>query len=156
MSQGYISSVSFRLFTRWEGNEPLYLFTVSNNFLSEEILRRYPIMPERDTTTWQTINTLSYKIPIFIGNYLGFGMQDSGNTNKIYAIKNKGLAGVLAGNIHNYTTHISLNFTEYFGGVAFSYIVFQNGKKIFDKDLFVMYCCFYLAETNAMTPPFVG
>ncbi|CAF4933967.1 unnamed protein product, partial [Rotaria sp. Silwood2] len=41
--QGYVVSVSLRLFTSWKGDDPLYLFAISSYLLNHQIEHRYPL-----------------------------------------------------------------------------------------------------------------
>ncbi|CAF2772663.1 unnamed protein product [Rotaria sp. Silwood2] len=103
---GYISSVSFRLFTNWEDTTSLYIFVISGVMFDHSITYRYAIKPQQNTTQWQTIKIPSRTLPIVYNNYLAVGMQDSSNTSQIYVVKSTiGMGGI---DVNETTTKINL------------------------------------------------
>jgi hypothetical protein len=127
--QGYVTSVTLRLFTDWKGDNPLYIFAI--NQLSTrhcEITHRYPIIPKRNNIECQTIQIHLQIFPIFNNNFIAIGMQDESNTNQIYAVK----APISIGgeNITNDTRYFYIKGNEGLYGIAFMYTVFPNGKKV--------------------------
>jgi len=130
---GYVSSVYLRLFTNWTGNAPLYVFIVGYGASGLGLKQRYVIQPQRDTTDWQIINIPSDELPISVGNFLAIGMQDSSNTNQIYAVKSDAqgsVIGLLEKNINASTTLVSLGSSSSLG-FALGYTMVTTGKKIF-------------------------
>ncbi|CAF4990352.1 unnamed protein product [Rotaria sp. Silwood1] len=127
LTDGYVSSVSFRLFTNWEGTASLYLFVLWRYLTLYEILHRYAIKPQRNTTQWQTLKIPSRTLPIDVGNALAVGMQDSSDTNQIYIVK----SGFTV-----WGSHITENLTKPFVqgisdfGIAVSYSVVQYSKSV--------------------------
>lgn len=123
--QGYLTNVTLRLFTNWEGEHPLYIYAMipfSHNFI--EILYRYPLIPQRNNTQWQTISVPPGEFPMNIGIYIGVGMQDRSDTNFIYAaIAARAIYEV---NITNTTDRITLKQTKITCGAAFLYQVARN------------------------------
>ena len=123
--QGYLANVTLRLFTNWEGEHPLYIYAMipfSYNFI--EILYRYPLIPERNNTRWQTISIPPGEFLMNIGTYIGVGMQDRSGTNFIYAaIASRAIYEV---NITNMTSRISLKQTKITCGATILYEVTQN------------------------------
>ncbi|CAF3476738.1 unnamed protein product [Rotaria sp. Silwood1] len=117
---GYISSVSFRLFTNWKGTASLYLFIIRTVLLVHTILHRYAINPQKNTTQWQTFNIPSGALPIMPQNLLAVGMQDSSDTNQIYTVKSAiGMSGT---NINGNTTKVVLNI-DFDNAPALTYTV---------------------------------
>jgi hypothetical protein len=115
---GFVVGVHLRLFSEWKGHAPLYLFVIILSGTSYQILRRYPVNPQRNTTKWQTINIPSDALPIITGNLFGIGMHEN-STNKIYAVE--ATYSFVSKRIHETTT--DLNEIEESDGVAFSYTV---------------------------------
>ncbi|CAF2570417.1 unnamed protein product [Rotaria sp. Silwood2] len=117
---GYVSSVSFRLFTNWEGTASLYVFIISGFLTGYAIKHRYGIKPQKYTTQWQTFEIPSRILPIELGQFLAIGMQDSSNTNKIYVVKSiTAITGV------NIKENITQPYVEaaYITGVASGYSI---------------------------------
>jgi hypothetical protein len=114
---GFVVAVHLRLFSEWKGHAPLYLFVISFS-TSYQILRRYPVNPQRNTTKWQTINIPSNALPIITGDLFGIGMHEN-STNQIYAVE--ATYSFVSKRIHENTT--DLNEIEESDGVAFSYTV---------------------------------
>ncbi|CAF1247200.1 unnamed protein product [Rotaria sordida] len=83
---GYVSSVSFRLFTNWEDTALLYLFVISGSPFNYHISYRYAIKPQKNTTQLQTIKIPSRTLPISVTDFFAIGMQDSSNMSQIYTI----------------------------------------------------------------------
>ncbi|UJR32767.1 hypothetical protein I4U23_020227 [Adineta vaga] len=96
-------------------------------FPSHYILQRYPFMPKRNTTDWQTINTPSGKFPVAQNHQLAIGMHDHSDTNEIHAVRST--ISLHGRNITNKTKTVLAQNTEGFFGVAFIYTVVENGKK---------------------------
>jgi hypothetical protein len=128
---GYVSSVYLRLFTNWTGNAPLYVFIIELGESGLGLKQRYVIQPQRDTTDWQMINIPSHELPISLGNLLAIGMQDSSNTNQIYAVKSDAQGPVMAflgKNINASTTLVGLE-TSYSLGFALGYTMVDTNNK---------------------------
>ena len=125
---GYINSINLRLFTNWKDNVPLYLFIIAIGWSGLGIAHRYAIQPRRNTTEWQTIKIPSHVLPIFLGNFLAIGMQDSSNTNQIYVVKE--IPGIIEKGINKNTTNV-FPAGSYDSGVAFGYVVVHNGRRMF-------------------------
>ncbi len=126
---GSVVSVDLRLFSVWKGYAPLYLFVIEYSMVSFNILRRYAVNPQRNTTEWQTINIPSGALPIHMGCLFGIGMQDkSGSTNEIYAVKT---TFSIAERGINESTTIFTGTMQHDIGVALSYTVVYNGRRIF-------------------------
>jgi hypothetical protein len=126
---GYVSSVSLRLFHEWKGNASLYLFVISSNTMVYEIKDRYAINPQRNTTEWQTINIPSRVLPISLGDLFAIGMQDNcSSRNQMYAIQS--LYGIRGIEINKDTIVFSPE-SDHRTGVAFGYTVIYN-KSTFD------------------------
>jgi hypothetical protein len=126
---GYVSSVSLRLFRNWEGNSLLYLFIIYVNN-SYYISDRYAIQPQRNTTEWQIIKIPSREFPIFKGHFLAIGMQESSDTNQIYAIQSGFAVYGNVMNVNKDTIQIRLNHTASMG-IAYGYTVGYNDERKF-------------------------
>jgi len=135
--KGYVISVALRLFTSWEGDNPLYLFAIST-YSGYNITHRYPLNPKRNNTEWQIIEIPPRKFPIFVDYHLAIGMQDHSDTNQIYAVKSK--VSIHGENITNSTEKFKAVGSFY--SVAFIYTVFRNGKRIFYDDIFMYFFLF--------------
>jgi len=136
---GYVSSVSLRLFSEWKGDASLYLFIISADTVYT-ISSRYPINPRRNTTEWQTIQIPSHASPVYLGNFLAIGMQESsGHTNQIYAVKSD--YGASATDINENTSILTVKSGQG-TGVAISFTLVYYGKRIFffDLDYLYFYC----------------
>ncbi len=135
---GYVSSVSLRLFSEWQGDASLYLFIISSDTVYE-ISYRYAINPQRNTTEWQTIQIPSHTLPVRIGHLLAIGMQEnSGHTNQIYAVKLD--FGYSAIDINENTTILTVKLDQGIG-VAIGFTLMYYGKRIFLFDLCYLYFC---------------
>ncbi len=133
---GYVSSVSLRLFSEWQGDASLYLFIISAGTVYK-ISSRYPINPRRNTIEWQTIQIPSHALPVYLGNFLAIGMQESsGHTNQIYAVKSD--YGFSATDINENTTILNLK-SDGSTSVAISFTLVYYGKRIFLFDLCYLY-----------------
>ncbi|CAF2914942.1 unnamed protein product [Rotaria sp. Silwood2] len=132
--QGYIVSVSLRLFSSWEGDDPLYLFAISKYFLDHQIAHRYPVVPERNNTEWQTIEIPYGKFPLLINDHLAIGMQSYSETNQIYSIRSA--ISIHGKNITNTTMKVHPQAITGFYGAAFTFILVQDRKRIFNKTFF--------------------
>lgn len=124
---GYVHSVSLRLFNDWKGKGSLYLFVLSGLMLQHEIINRYAIKFEKNTTQWQTIIIPFRKLPIKANNFLAIGMQENNNENQIYAIKQvNGMRGLnISENVTKINSKIRMNES-----VAFSFTVISYNKSI--------------------------
>jgi hypothetical protein len=127
---GYVSSVSLRLFRNWKDNALLYVFILSSTTIEYNIKNRYAISPQRNTTEWQTIKIPSHALPILMSDLLAIGMQESSNTSEIYTMKNDFFLSGNAININKYTMSF-IPQTNFAVSIAYSYTVVHNGKKIF-------------------------
>jgi hypothetical protein len=125
--QGYVTNISLRLFTNWEGDNPLYIFALEQISLSSaEIAHRYPVIPQTNNTQWQTIDIPFGEFPISTGYLIGVGMQDRSDTNQIYT--RYSVVSLYDVNITNNTRDITFKY-NFFQGVAFDYTAVKNGKK---------------------------
>lgn len=123
--QGYVTNVTLRLFTSWEGDNPLYIYAMMPYSLSYiEILHRYPVIPEQNNTEWQSISIPIGEFPLDTGLHVGVGMQDRSDTNFISAAL--GSRAIYEVNITNITDRISLQKTKLSYGVQFIYAVTPN------------------------------
>lgn len=123
--QGYVTSVTLRLFSNWKGNDPLYIYVMfpySLNYI--EILYRYPVIPERNNTDWHNISIPTGDFPLDSGYYVGVGMQDRSSTNLISAVLNG--RAIYEVNITKITDRISLKQTKLSYGASFIYTVTPN------------------------------
>ncbi len=134
--KGYVISVTLRLFTSWKGDYPLYIFTLKRSSLeyNELITHRYPLIPKRNNTQWQTIQIPLGKFPIVFNDYVAIGMQDKSDTNQIYAVNST--ISINGKNVTNNTTDVRMRFSQKFYGVAFMYTVFPYGRRLFYKVYF--------------------
>ncbi|CAF4620767.1 unnamed protein product [Rotaria sp. Silwood2] len=132
--QGYVVSVSLRLFTSWKGDDPLYLFAISSYLLNHQIEHRYPVVPERNNTEWQTIEIPFGKFPLFINNHLAIGMQNFSETNQIYSVRSA--LSIHGQNITHTTINVFPKATTGFHGVAFTYTLAEDCKRISNKTSF--------------------
>jgi hypothetical protein len=125
--QGYVTNISLRLFTNWEGDNPLYIFALKQISLSSaEIIHRYPVIPQTNNTQWQTIDIPFGEFPISTGYLIGAGMQDRSDTNQIFAVNS--VISFYDVDITNNTRDINLK-VKFFQGIAFVYTAVKNGKK---------------------------
>jgi len=125
--EGYVINVRLRLFTNWEGDHPLYIYAISRFPLHPNITHRYPLIPQRNNTEWQTIEIPSRKFPLSSYTHLAIGMQDNTDTNQIYAVKAP--LPMYGGNMTNDTNIVHSQLLEDYYGAAFTFSVFKNGKK---------------------------
>jgi hypothetical protein len=126
---GYVINVSLRLFTNWEGDNPLYIYSISRFPLDPKISHRYPLIPQRNNTEWQTIEIPSGKFPLSSYSHLAIGMQDNSDTNQIYAVKAP--LPMYGGNITSDTNIVYSQLLNDYYGAAFTFTLFKNGKKMF-------------------------
>jgi hypothetical protein len=126
---GYVNSISLRLFNQWKGNASLYIFIIPS-YSENTISYRYAINPLRNTTEWQTIKIPSHALTVSLGYLLAIGMQESSGsgTNQIYAVKSS--TGISAININENTT-VFMTISDHTTGVAFSYTAIYNSRRIF-------------------------
>jgi len=128
-SKGYVISVSLRLFTNWDGDNPLYIYAISRFPSDPTITHRYPLIPQRNNTEWQTIEIPSRQFPLSSMNNLAIGMQDNSVTNQIYAVK--AVLPMYGGNITSDTNIVHSQVLEDYYGAAFTFTLLKNGKKMF-------------------------
>ncbi len=129
LSKGYVISVSLRLFTNWEGDNPLYIYALSLSSHHPTITHRYPLIPQRNNTEWQTIEIPSREVPLSSLGNLAIGMQDNSGTNQIYAVKS--VLPMYAGNITSETNIVDSQSSNDSYGAAFNFTILKNGKKMF-------------------------
>lgn len=122
---GYLTSVTFRLYTNWEGNDPLYVYALkSYAFTVDQITYRYPIIPHRNTTQWQTISIPCGQFSVQKSSHIAVGMQDGSTNNQIFATRSS--LSIHGKNITNNTKQIALQSTQNFLGVALVYSVLED------------------------------
>ncbi|CAF2710297.1 unnamed protein product [Rotaria sp. Silwood2] len=94
------------------------------------ISHRYPVVPERNNTEWQTIEIPFGKFPLFINDHLALGMQHFSETNQIYSVRSA--ISIHGKNITNTTTKVCPQATADFYGAAFTYTLVEDRKRIFN------------------------
>ena len=120
--KGDITSVTFRLYTNWEGDDPLYLYALKNHgFALDHITHRYPMFPQRNTTQWQTIDIPCGQYPIYQGYHVAVGMQDDNSVNQIFGLRLP--LGIHGTNITDSTTEVIIKAIKGFQSAAFIYAV---------------------------------
>ncbi|CAF1200488.1 unnamed protein product [Rotaria sp. Silwood1] len=122
--QGYVVSVSLRLFTSWEGDDPLYIFAISKYLVTHQLAYRYPIVPERNNTEWQTIEIPFGEFRLFLHDHLAIGMQSFSETNQIYSVRS--VFSIHGKNVTNTTTHVFPQAATGFYGAAFTFTVVED------------------------------
>ncbi|CAF0775789.1 unnamed protein product [Adineta ricciae] len=130
-ANGSVIYLSLRLFTPWQGKAPLYIFAILINKMDiKSIVQRYPIEPQRNTTDWQTIQIPLHALQIRINTYLGIGMQNASDTNKLYVINKLGT--LFSKNITRHATNLKLD-AHMQTGIAFTFTVAQYHEVIESK-----------------------
>ncbi|CAF3768217.1 unnamed protein product [Rotaria sordida] len=122
--QGFVVNVSLRLFTSWEGDDPLYLFSISKYHIDHRIAYRYPVVPERNNTEWQIIEIPFGVFPLFVYDHLAIGMQDTSKTNQIYSIRST--IAIHGKNIMNNTMDVYPQSMPDTYGAAFTYTLVED------------------------------
>lgn len=124
-ANGYITSITFRLYTNWEGDDPLYLYALKHIDVGlDQITHRYPIFPQRNTTQWQTIHIPCGQFPIYQAYHVAIGMQDDSSGNQIFGLRLP--LGIRGRNITNDTQQVLITSVFSFQSTAFIYTILED------------------------------
>lgn len=116
-----------------------------SNASGEKIESRYGLIPQRNTTNWQTIILPTNVLRIRVADLLGIGVEDNiPYKNEIYAVRsNQPMLRVTGVNISEHTIRF-ISFVDVYVGAAFTYTVIRYSMRIFFFSFIFHFCIVFL------------